>query len=214
MGVGGNRATLSLCLGQQSSTFFLIVSYVIPELTCTLPGLPSYLCLPLKVRIAPWWVRGVAPPLASHRSALLACMHHSLHQQVKFWTLNLVEREFWCQLVLLPLGFTFRPDMGTRSVVCWAGQLRKDGGVVIPWKQSLPAAGCRGTGPVRTGVAHAHRSLLWPPCVLRFFVCFLLFSFFFFAMVSFISIISIYNRKEGRALGSGGVLGVVADLEI
>ena len=34
------------------------------------------------------------------------------------------------------------------------------GGVVIRWKQSLPAAGCGGTVPVRTGVAHAHRSLL------------------------------------------------------
>ena len=40
------------------------------------------------------------------------------------------------------------PDMGTRSVVCGAGQSRKDGGVVILWKQSLPSAGCGGTGPV------------------------------------------------------------------
>ena len=40
------------------------------------------------------------------------------------------------------------PDVGTRSVVCGAGQWRKDGGVVIRWKQSLPSAGCGGTGPV------------------------------------------------------------------
>ena len=52
------------------------------------------------------------------------------------------------------------------------------------------------------------------PLCSQFFVCFLLFSFFFFAMVSFICIISISNRKERRALGSGRVLGVVADLEI
>ena len=40
------------------------------------------------------------------------------------------------------------PDMGTRSVVCGAGQWRKDGGVVICWKQSLPSAGCGGTSTV------------------------------------------------------------------
>ena len=33
-------------------------------------------------------------------------------------------------------------------MVCGAGQWRKDGGVVICWKQSLPSAGCGGTSPV------------------------------------------------------------------
>ena len=49
-------------------------------------------------------------------------------------------------------------------VLAWHGME-----VMIHWKQSLPAAGCGGTFPVRTGGgggggggpgAHAHRSLL------------------------------------------------------
>ena len=33
-------------------------------------------------------------------------------------------------------------------MVSGAGQWRKDGGVVIRWKQSFLSAGCGGTGPV------------------------------------------------------------------
>ena len=66
---------------------------------------------------------------------------------------------FCCYLRVSHFG-SVPPDVGTRSVVCGAGRWRKEGGVVIRRKQSLPAADSGGTVPVRTEVAHARRSLL------------------------------------------------------
>jgi len=54
--------------------------------------------------------------------------------------------EFWRQLVLLLLLVlhfgSVPPDVWMKSVVCSSGCWRKDGGVVIHWKQSLPTADC------------------------------------------------------------------------
>ena len=67
--------------------------------------------------------------------------------------------------------------------MCRAGRWRRERGVVIRWKQSLPAAGCGGTGPVRTGVAHVQRSLLDP---LTLFLSFFFLYFHFFFLFSFL----------------------------
>ena len=98
--------------------------------------------------------------------------------------------EFGRQLVLLlPLVLHFGsvpPDVWTKSVVCSSGRWRKDGGVVIHWKQSLPAADC---GHIQC--IQAHCSLLWPPhhFLILFFCC------FFFVLFSFLGRRESIGRK-------------------
>ena len=170
--------------------------------------LPNYrIGLPLKVRIAVWWVQ-IRMWHGSDVLRVISCAHapnfepsmcdHATAPYQEGWSdLCWFEGlEFGRQLVLLlPLVLHFGsvpPDVWTKSVVCSSGRWRKDGGVVIHWKQSLPAADCGGIyrpGQNRGCSCPLFTSLTPSPLFILFYFIlfyFILFYFILFLLFSFL----------------------------